>query len=127
VETGGVLAVLMTSRSRVRVSVDGVGFDLLADERDGDELQRAVDAAVRLAEDAGFAVTVPTLDDLGDVFHAAGTCRMGEGDDAVVDERLRVIGYEGLRVADASIMPLLPRAHPMLTCVLIGERLVELW
>jgi len=127
VETGGVLAVLMTSRSRGRVSVDGAGFDLLADERDGDELQRAVDAAVRLAEDAGFAVTVPTLDDLGDVFHAAGTCRMGEGDDAVVDERLRVIGYEGLRVADASIMPLLPRAHPMLTCVLIGERLVELW
>jgi len=50
---------------------------------------------------------------------------MGAG--AVVDERLQVIGYGGLRVADASIIPLLPRAHPMLTCALIGERLVELW
>jgi len=44
-----------------------------------------------------------------------------------VDHRLRVVGYEGVRVADASVIPTLPRAHPMLTCALIGERLVELW
>ena len=30
-------------------------------------------------------------------------------------------------VADASIIPILPRAHPMLTCALVGERLIDLW
>jgi 5-(hydroxymethyl)furfural/furfural oxidase len=62
---------------------------------------------------------------LGDYVHAAGTCRMGrpEDDNAVVDAEGRVIGYEDLRVADASIMPDLPRANTHLTCVLIGERI----
>jgi choline dehydrogenase len=40
----------------------------------------------------------------------------------VVDSRCRVIGYGGLRVADASVMPDLPRAGPDRTCVMIGER-----
>jgi choline dehydrogenase-like flavoprotein len=127
VATGGVLVALMDSHARgcVRL-VDGqpvAAFDLLADERDRAALAGALAGAARITAAAGFDAEVPPLDHLGDVFHAAGTCRMGE----VVDERLRVVGYEGLRVADASVMPVLPRAHPMLTCVLIGERLVELW
>ncbi len=38
-------------------------------------------------------------------YHAVGTCRMGQGRDAVVDPRLRVIGVDGLRVMDCSVMP----------------------
>jgi hypothetical protein len=129
VATGGVLVALMDSQARgcVQLAGDGpvVAFDLLDDERDREALAAGLARAARITEAAGLAAEVPTLDRLGDVFHAAGTCRMGDG--GVVDERLRVPGYDGLRVADASVVPVLPRAHPMLTCALIGERLVELW
>ena len=58
-----------------------------------------------------------------DVQHAAGTCRMGAASDsrAVVDPACRVIGVEGLRVIDASIMPEIVRANTHLTAVMIGE------
>jgi choline dehydrogenase len=60
-----------------------------------------------------------------DYLHAAGTCRMGPVDDpqAVVDVEGRVIGVEGLRVVDASIMPDVPRANTHLTTVMIAEHL----
>lgn len=38
-------------------------------------------------------------------YHAVGTCAMGPGDDAVVDDRLRVRGVDGLRVVDCSVLP----------------------
>ena len=41
----------------------------------------------------------------GSYHHQVGTCRLGSDDEAVVDPELRVFGVEGLRVADASIMP----------------------
>jgi choline dehydrogenase len=44
--------------------------------------------------------------------HPAGTCAMGSGREAVVDAGLRVRGVEGLRVADASVMPTIPSAPP---------------
>ena len=47
---------------------------------------------------------------------------MGTGDDAVVDPALRVRGVAGLRVADASIMPLIPNAHPHATILAVAER-----
>ena len=51
------------------------------------------------------------------IFHASCTCRMGKAGDptAVVDARSRVFGVQGLRVVDASSMPLLPPGHPMAT------------
>ncbi|MGH8012094.1 MAG: GMC oxidoreductase, partial [Candidatus Binataceae bacterium] len=58
-----------------------------------------------------------------DVQHAAGTCRMGSDHNAVVDPQCRVIGTEGLRVIDASVMPLMVRANTHLTAVMIGERM----
>ncbi|WP_351236464.1 GMC family oxidoreductase N-terminal domain-containing protein [Streptomyces sp. NPDC002133] len=60
--------------------------------------------------------------------HLAGSARMGPDSDpeAVVDQRCRVRGIEGLRVADASVMPDIPRANTHLTCVVIGER-VAAW
>jgi 5-(hydroxymethyl)furfural/furfural oxidase len=60
-----------------------------------------------------------------DTQHPVGTCRMGRADDprSVVDPLCRVIGVEGLRVIDASIMPENPRANTHLTSVMIGEHM----
>ena len=60
-------------------------------------------------------------------FHPVGTCRMGTPRDpmAVVDGVGRVIGVEGLRVIDASILPGLPRANTHLTVLAVAERLAE--
>jgi len=54
-------------------------------------------------------------------FHPVGTCAI----DAVVDEHGRVYGYENLVVADASIMPTIPRVNTNLTTAAIGEKLAE--
>ncbi len=57
--------------------------------------------------------------------HPVGTCRMGRADDprSVVDTDCRVIGVEGLRVIDASIMPECPRANLHINCVMIAEHM----
>jgi choline dehydrogenase len=59
-------------------------------------------------------------------WHPAGTCRMGTGPGAVVDPDLRVRGVAGLRVADASVMPVIPNAHPNATVLAIAERAADL-
>jgi choline dehydrogenase len=58
------------------------------------------------------------------IYHPAGTCRMGQFSDrgAVVDSELRVHGVEGVRVADASIMPEIVNAPTHAACVMIGEK-----
>jgi choline dehydrogenase len=60
--------------------------------------------------------------------HLSGTCTMGPPSDpgAVVDQAGRVHGIDGLRVADASIMPDCVRANTNATAMLIGERMAEL-
>ena len=60
-------------------------------------------------------------------YHPSGTLRMGpEGDEmAVVDERCRLRGIENLYVADASVMPTIPRANINLPTMMIGERVAE--
>ena len=55
-------------------------------------------------------------------FHPSGTCRMGGDPTAVVDPRLRVIGIERLRVADASIMPAALNACTHAPTIMIGEK-----
>ncbi|HTV44925.1 MAG TPA: mycofactocin system GMC family oxidoreductase MftG [Stellaceae bacterium] len=65
---------------------------------------------------------------VGTARHVSGTCKMGRDDDpmAVVDQYCRVKGIEGLWVADASVMPRIPRsggAHA--TVIMIGERVVD--
>ena len=61
-------------------------------------------------------------------FHASGTCRMGPdpGGGAVVDGGLRVHGVDSLHIADASVMPTVPRAPTNLSSIAIGERVAEL-
>jgi choline dehydrogenase len=62
------------------------------------------------------------------IYHGAGTCRMGPVKDegAVVDSALHVRGVDGLRVADASIMPEVVNATTNAACVMIGEKAAEL-
>ena len=148
---GAVMRVFSTGRVSLRSddpTVDPVvDFAMLSDDRDRIRLRDAVHRmlavlrhdAVRAISDGVLALDRPidALDSdaavdawldahVADYVHAVGTCRMGTRGDpaAVIDTDCRVIGYEGLRVCDASVMPDLPRANTHLTTVAIAERLV---
>lgn len=61
-------------------------------------------------------------DTLQTVYHPTGTCRMGSDGRAVVDPELRVNGLDGLWIADASVMPSVPRGHPNAVVAMIAQR-----
>ncbi len=119
-----------------------VRFNYLQDPGDADALVRGAELARKLGSSAPYrALRGEEVDPGPDartqadlrafarraadtIFHGAGTCRMGprEDPDAVVDPRLRVKGVDGLRVADASIMPEVVSATTHAACVMIGEK-----
>lgn len=70
-------------------------------------------------DDALFEAALPMLQT---VYHPAGTCRMGEGSDAVLDEQMRLRGIDGLWVVDASAMPSVPRGHPNAVVAMMARR-----
>jgi choline dehydrogenase len=116
----------------------------LADERDVDLLVQGVKIGREVLRSAALdgyrgeevvpGDVVRSDDELRDyvrayahtLFHPVGTCRMGDDDMAVVDAELRVRGVEGLRVADASVMPYIVNCNTNFPSIMIGERCAEL-
>ncbi len=136
---------LLEQRSRGRVVLTSrraedpprVVTGMLSDPEDvaailrGAELVARLVAQPSLASYYGSRLTPSDADDLTEhilttfssYHHGVGTCRMGppSDPDAVVGPDLRVHGVEGLRVADVSVLPTIPRANTMLAAILVGE------
>ena len=66
-------------------------------------------------------------DHVESAYHPCGTCRMGDEHDemAVVDHECRVIGVEGLRVADSSIFPSIPNGNLNAPSIMVGEKAAD--
>jgi choline dehydrogenase len=62
----------------------------------------------------------------GTIYHPSGTAKMGSDAMAVVDDQLRVRGVQGLRVADASVMPTVVSGNTNAACIMIGEKASDL-
>ncbi|QLY33412.1 GMC family oxidoreductase N-terminal domain-containing protein [Nocardia huaxiensis] len=149
--TAGVTLVNVASRGRLRLrsadptwkpSMDPAYFE------DPIDMAAVIAGARRVSEiarDASFSryLDQPYLpgridgvsdDDLADhirawtqtLYHPVATCSMGSGENAVVDPQLRVRGIDNLRVADASIMPVVPRGNTNAATIMVGEKAADL-
>jgi choline dehydrogenase len=130
----------VTSCGRAAVEIDS-GF--LAERRDLDALIEAMDTVMDLAATAAYAdlIDKPLLpsarlsaadkeafvrENCSTLFDPCGTAAMGTGADAVTDPELNVIGVEGLRVADASVIPVIPTGSTQAPVIAIAERAADL-
>lgn len=128
---GTIRLVSADPRERPRIS-----YDYLRTEHDRRRLRHAIRTAAellraglgtRVAPSGGVLGNDRVLDgwiaeNLTTAVHLCGSAAMG----SVVDERLRVLGVQGLRVADTSVLPVVPRRGPAATAVAIGEKAATL-
>ena len=108
----------LSDEEDVRILAEG--FERLRELGASDPVRRYAARETRPGEEVGALEHVRGT--ARGFFHPTGTCAIGK----VVDERGRVFGRENLLVADASIMPTIPRANTNLTTAAIAERVAEL-
>lgn len=144
---GVVNVALMNVESRGRVDATSVDFDMLSEDRDVEALVRGIRDVRRWFDDPSWSAVAEAvfvdergtgLDRLaddeeslrrwvrevsGDYVHAVGTCAMGRRGESVVDPLGRSWDRRDLWIADASVMPRLPRANTHLPTVMIAERI----
>jgi choline dehydrogenase-like flavoprotein len=89
------------------------------------ELRPFVAREVMPGELTGAELETYLRDAVTTYWHECGTAKMGRDPMSVVDGNLKVYGIDGLRVADASIMPRITAANTMAPCVVIGERAAQ--
>ncbi len=109
-----------------------IDHGFLREERDVNRLASGVVLMRQIAAEAGAGREIrPGVDtdlttylrrEARGIFHPTGTCAIG----AVVDARAAVLGLDGLLVADASIMPTIPRANTNLSTIAVAERVADL-
>jgi choline dehydrogenase len=95
-----------------------LSLDIASQPAYRDLIERWVAPTKRLSRDEAVAFVRRAC---STYHHPVGTCAMGSGREAVVDAELRVRGVEGLRIADASVMPTIPSANTNAPTVMIGE------
>ena len=116
----------------------------LSHSGDAEVLMRGIKLCVELGESGAFdtfrkqlAYLSPgSLNDdvlktyIGDyldtLYHPVGTCKMGVGPDCVVSPQLKLHGFDGIRIADASVMPEIVRGNPFATVVMIAEKAADM-
>ena len=100
------------------------GFNLIRKVAQSAAIEPYIEEEFLPGEDVCSEVDVLAFirDKSNTIFHPSGTCKMGQDAMAVVDAQLRVHGIQGLRVADASIMPTVLSGNTNAGCIMIGEK-----
>jgi len=108
-------------RDGIRLAVKMLETDAYKDVSDG----RVTPTEEILADDDALDLWIRQT--VGSARHVSGTCKIGPDSDpmAVVDQQCRVKGFQGLWIADSSVMPQVPRANANATAIMIGERVAD--